>query len=258
MTKKDNEAEATEIAVSTPSNVAVTDNSFTINPSQEDMMIPYLKVVQQLSDEVVKGKDKYNESVSAGDVYDGVTRTVYTKSNIIICGIKKYYAEWTPEIRGSLIAKHSINSPVVLNAVKEENTSDKGAKYFKLKTNTGNDLVETYGVVCIVKKDDITIPAVFTLSKSAFMAGKSLNTLLVMHQSNGLPMFTFDTSVTSNSKGSWYKPVFSFSGYEKDSSVIDMAKSLSTIVDKLLFTIRADEMDVEGTTVDVDTNELPV
>ena len=79
-----------------------------VETHQEDMLIPFLKVIQAQSDEVIKGKDKYNEAVKAGDIYDGVTRQVYTGSDIVICGIKKYYAEWTPEARGTLIAKHKV------------------------------------------------------------------------------------------------------------------------------------------------------
>lgn len=241
MAKDDKTSNAAVATVEDSTAVAAPAPSFMIETNQEDMMIPFLKVVQQLSDECTSGKDKYDAKVKAGDVYDGVTRSVYTGSSIIVCGIKKYFSEWTPEIRGKLVAKHEVNSDIVVNAIKTEKTSDKGNTYFQLSTKEGNILTETYGVACLVKTNGIALPAVFTLAKTSFMAGKSLNTLLVMHQQMGVPLFKFETSVTSNSKGSWYKPVFTFDSYETDEKIIAMAKSFSAVAGNALFKIHADE-----------------
>ena len=247
----------TEVATVEATAVAAPSSGFQVETNQEDMLIPFLKVVQQLSDETTAGKDKYNAAVKAGDIYDGVTRTVYTGAEIIICGIKKYFAEWTPEIRGKLVGKHKPLSDVVINAIKVPQKSDKGVDYTTLETATGNHLIETYGVVCLIKHNGIALPAIFTLAKTSFMAGKSLNTLLVMHQQMGVPLFTFGTSITSNTKGSWYKPVFNFKGYEDDAATINMAQGLSSIVDKLLFSFHSAE--VEDTTAPVaEENDLPI
>ena len=80
---------------------AVAVPTVQVDVSQEDMMVPFLKVIQSLSEEVMPGKDKYNENVRPGDIYDSITRTVFRNAKVIICGLKKYYAEWTPEVRGT-------------------------------------------------------------------------------------------------------------------------------------------------------------
>ena len=207
-----------------------------VEVSSEDMMVPFLKVVQSLSEEVVPGKDKYNADVRPGDLYDGVTKTIFKNSQAVICGLRKYYAEWTPEVRGKLVGKHPITSPVVANALKIEKTSDKGNSYFTLQTAGGNDLIETYGVVMIVKNEDgLIIPAVLTLSKTSFIVGKQLSTLLTIHQAKGVPLFNLGTSSSSNTKGSWFKPSFTFAGYETDESVLAMAASMNGVVDNILF-----------------------
>lgn len=214
---------------------AIATPAMTVEISPNDMMVPYLKVVQSLADEVTPGKDKYNEAVRPGDIYDSVTRMIFKNAKVIICGVKKYYAEWTPEVRGKLVAKHKSDSPVVANAIKVEKTSDKGNAYYTLQTTGGNDLIETYGVVMLVKMDGLVMPAVLTLSKTGFIVGKQLSTMLVIHQSKGVPVFTLSTSTTSNTKGSWFKPAFAFDSYETDESIIKAAQGMIPHVDGLIF-----------------------
>ena len=88
MTKKDEIVVAEEQATA----VAVAP-AFQVETSATDMVLPFLKIIQSQADEVTKGKDKYNDAVRPGDIYDSVTRTVYDNPEIIICGIRKYYSE---------------------------------------------------------------------------------------------------------------------------------------------------------------------
>lgn len=225
-----------EVTTKAQTNVAeVAAPAMTVDISPNDMMVPYLKVIQSLADEVTPGKDKYNDAVRPGDIYDSVTRMVFKDAKVIICGVKKYFAEWTPEVRGRLVAKHKVNSDIVTSAVKVEKTSDKGNSYYTLQTASGNDLIETYGVVMLVKMDGLTMPAVLTLSKTGFIVGKQLSTMLVIHQSKGVPVFKLSTTTTSNTKGSWFKPAFVFDSYEEDETVIQAAQGMIPYVDGLIF-----------------------
>lgn len=246
-----------EVATVPENTAAVVQTPALVTVEQEDMMIPFLKVIQSLSEEVVPGKDKYNPDVRPGDIYDSVTRTVFKDAKVIICGLKKYYAEWTPEVRGTLVAKHRATDPVVLNAVKVSKKTDKGSDYFTLQTPDGNDLVETYGIVMFVQNDDgLQMPAVLTLAKTSFIVGKQLSTILAIHQNKGLPVFKLSTASSSNSKGSWFKPTFTFDSYEKDEMVIDMAKGMASIADKVLFNNLAGEGGSSESAVDLDDDIL--
>lgn len=224
-----------EVTTVEENSLALVDTPL-VSVAQEDMMIPFLKVVQSLSEEVVPGKDKYNENVRPGDLYDSVTRTIFKTAKVVICGLKKYYVEWTPEVRGTLVAKHKPTDDVIKNAVRIEKKTDKGASYTTLQTKDGNELIETYGVVMIVKNDDgLAIPAVLTLSKTSFVVGKQLNTALTIHQMGGrVPIYKLSTTSSSNSKGSWFKPVFAFDSFEDNKDIISMAKGMSAIVDHIL------------------------
>jgi hypothetical protein len=217
--------------------------AFQVETSATDMVLPFLKVIQSQADEVTRGKDKYNENVRPGDIYDSVTRTVYDSPEIIICGIRKYYGEWEGDVRGKLIAKHRVDSPVVTGAQKVERISAKGTPYYDLASASGNRLEETFGVVVIVKNNGISLPATFTLSKSAFAIGKTLNTLLTMYQPAGVPKFKFSTNTKQNEKGSWFVPVFEFAGFEDNADVINMAANINKVVDSIIFSFAAGEVE---------------
>lgn len=241
-----------EVAVvkeSTDLTVAGVPAPFGIEINKEDMMIPFIKVIQSLSEEVMQGKDKFNPDVRPGDIYDSVTQTIFKNAKAIVCGLKKYYAEWTPEVRGKLVGKHPATSDVVKNAVRTEKKTDKGQSFYQLSTPEGNELVETYGLVLLIKTEDgLPLPAVLTLAKTSFMVGKQLSTVIAIHQAKGTPIFKMGTVGVSNSKGSWYKPTFVFDGYEKDSEVIGMAAEISKLTDSILY---RKEEDASETTVEV-------
>lgn len=208
---------------------------FKVTTYQEDIMIPFIKIIQNLSDEMISGKDKYNSTLKVGDLYDSLTKTIFKNPQAIICGMRKYYAEWTPQVRGRLIAKHSDDSDIVKNAIKQERITSDGSIAFTLKTQSGNDLLESYGTLLVIKNEDgLILPGRFTFSRSSFIIGKELNTVLSIYQSGGIPLFNLTTNLTSNTKGSWYKPVFTFAGYETDINVINFAKKLSMLVDETI------------------------
>lgn len=245
-----------EVAVVEEQQTAVAAPSFLVETSATDMVIPFLKVIQSQADEVTRGKDKFNEKVKAGDIYDATTRTVYNDAEIIICGIRKYYGEWEGDVRGVLIAKHKADSDTIKNAVKIEKVSPKGTPYYELETASGNKLIETFGVVCIVKLGEIKIPASFTLSKTAFTVGKTLNTMLTMYQMSGVPKFKFSTNLKQNDRGSWFVPVFDFAGYETEEDTIKMAKNISGIVDNLIFAFSAGEVDTQAGSKEVSNEDV--
>lgn len=250
--------EVTEVKENTSIVAADSTDSLKVEIAQEDMMIPFLRVVQSLSEEVTPGKDKYNPDVRPGDLYDGVTRTIFKNAKVIVCGMRKYFSEWTPDVRGKLVGKHLPTSDVVKNAKKVEVTTDKGFTFTNLKTGE-NNLLETYGIVLLIKNEDGTaLPGVLTLSKTSFATGRQLSTLIAIHQEKGVPVFTLTTTSTSNSKGSWFKPAFSFDSYETDKMMLDWAKGLHAMTDNILFRNSREDSDAqaEPATADVDDGLL--
>lgn len=229
-------------------NAVMTVETPLVQVSAEDMVIPYLKVIQSQADEVTPGKDKYNENVRPGDIYDSVTRTVYKKVKVIVCGLKKYFTEWTPEIRGTIVAKHDSNSDVIKSAISVKHVGANGKEYYTLATPEGNDLIETYGLLLYVKNEETgaDLPAIMTLSKTSFMIGKTLSTQLMIQQKTGTPIFELSVSTTSNTKGSWFKPNFNPAGVETDPEVLNTCRNLAAAASAILLREAPNEADATG------------
>jgi len=214
---------------------ASVNDDLTVSTTTDDVIIPFIKIIQNLSNELISGKDKYNANLKAGDLYDSLTKTIFKNPKTIICGMRKYYAEWTPQVRGMLVSKHLENSEVVKSAIRNEYIKSNGSIGYMLKTPSGNDLLESYGALLLIKNGDgMILPGRFTFSKSSFIVGKELNSILSFYQSGGIPIFDLSTNLTSNSRGSWYKPVFVFSGYETDTNIINLAKRIAQFTDKII------------------------
>lgn len=213
-----------------------SQNNFIIPTNENDIMIPYIKIVQSSSDEMMVGKEKYDSNVKVGDFYDSVTKTVFDNPKAIVCGMKRYYTEWTTNTgRGKIVNKYLDNSEEVKNAQKEPYRKSDGSIIYNLKMQNGHDLVESYGAVLLIKNSNgLLLPGKFVFSRSSFVEGKKLNTNLALYQSGGIPVFSLSSNITSNSKGSWYKPVFKFVEYEKDQNIIDFAIKLSGIAESVL------------------------
>lgn len=208
---------------------------FKIQTSQTDLLIPNLKIIQSLSNELTPNNAKYNPDVKAGDIYDSVTKTIFKNAKAIVCGMLKYYAEWTPQVRGRLIKKHPENSEVVKRAIQEAQIRNNDYSNIKLKTPAGNDLQENFGAVLVMKNENgIILPEKFTFSKTSFMVGKELSTIIAVYQNGGIPEFDVSTVLVSNDKGSWYKPCFKFSGYAMDRRIISLAAKLHAIADEII------------------------
>ena len=69
-------------------------NQGTQNISQEDLALPFLKILVQLSPEVNKRDGKYVEGAEPGKIINTVTNALYDKINVVPCHYKRQYIEW--------------------------------------------------------------------------------------------------------------------------------------------------------------------
>ena len=82
------------------------------NMGTEDMALPFLRILAQLSPEVNKRDAKYIEGAEAGMILNTVTKQVYDGEegiNIVPCYYKREYIEWSDRGEGSSapVAIHS-------------------------------------------------------------------------------------------------------------------------------------------------------
>ena len=87
------------------------------NIEQEDLALPFLKVLGQLSPEINKKNGRYVEGAEPGMILNSVTKKLYDGDkgiNVIPCAYERKYLEWKPrELGGGLVGMHSIDDPIV-------------------------------------------------------------------------------------------------------------------------------------------------
>ena len=64
------------------------------NISQEDLALPFLKILGQLSPEVNKRDGKYVEGAEPGKIINTVTNELFDEIQIVPCHYKRQYIEW--------------------------------------------------------------------------------------------------------------------------------------------------------------------
>ena len=120
------------------------------NQTTDDMSIPFLGLLQDLSPEVKKGADKI-AGAEVGMMINTVTKELFDgeKDGVIFqpCDTNHVFVEWKPRNQGGgFVAVHQIDSPIVADA------KAKAEKFGKYKTPAGNDLIETFYIAGILHR----------------------------------------------------------------------------------------------------------
>ena len=69
-------------------------NAGSQNITQEDLALPFLKVLGQLSPEVNKKDSKYTAGAEPGKIYNTVTTELYNEIDVLPVFYKRQYVEW--------------------------------------------------------------------------------------------------------------------------------------------------------------------
>jgi hypothetical protein len=88
------------------------------NMTQEDLALPFLRILGQLSPQVTEGDAKYVSNAKPGMIYNTVTSELYDGKKgikVIPCYYKKDFPEWSDrgDGPGAPVAIHLSNSPVI-------------------------------------------------------------------------------------------------------------------------------------------------
>ena len=148
------------------------------NQTGEDMTIPFLAILQDLSPQVK------SREADVGQIFNTVTDEITDgKEGIVFvpAHTEHTYVEWVPRKKGGgFVGKHDINSDVV--AVAKERSEEFG----KYKTEAENDLVETfyiYGILC--DGDDVGEMIVIPFTSMKIKPYKNWNTKINMFTFKG-------------------------------------------------------------------------
>ena len=182
------------------------------NMTQDDLALPFVRILGQLSPQVTMGDSKYIEAAKPGMIYNTVTSELYDGKKgikVIPCYYKKDYPEWSDrgDGPGAPVAVHMPNSPVIATGKREGS---------KIRLPNGNYLEETayYYVLMETKAGGMT-PALITMKSSQLSVSKNWNSMMKTIQiedgKGGFvtpPMhavvYNLASAIQKNDKGSWY------------------------------------------------------
>jgi hypothetical protein len=81
----------------------------------QDVAIPRFKILQDLSPETNKRKDKYVEGAEPGKIFNTAFKTVDTELKLLPCIYRRHHIEWLPD-RGGFVADHGEDASLLRQA----------------------------------------------------------------------------------------------------------------------------------------------
>ena len=205
------------------------------NISQEDLALPFLKILGQLSPEVNKRDGKYVEGAEPGKIINTVTNELFDSINVIPCHYKRQYIEWQDRgtSSGAPVAIHEAGSDIV-----NQTTRD---KTYKDRLPNGNYLENTANhFVLIDGKNPQT--ALISMKSTQLKVSRKWNSMMMgikMQGKNGLftpptysHIYNLSTVQMSNDKGTWFGWDVEKMGPVVNKEMYDMAKSFALSVGK--------------------------
>ena len=205
------------------------------NISQEDLALPFLKVLGQLSPEVNKRDAKYVEGAEPGKIINTVTNELFDEIQIVPCHYKRQYIEWQDRgtSTGAPVAIHEADSDIISQTTR--------GKDYKDRLPNGNYLDNTaQHFVLAVGSTPQT--ALISMKGTQLKVSRKWNSMMMgikMQGKNGLftpptysHIYNLKTVQMSNDKGTWFGWDVSKVGPVTSKTDYEMAKSFATSVGK--------------------------
>jgi len=205
------------------------------NISQEDLALPFLKILGQLSPEVNKRDGKYVEGAEPGKIINTVTNKLYDTLQVVPVFYKRQYIEWQDRgaSTGAPVAIHEADSDIVSQTTRGKDYKDRlpNGNYLE---NTASHFVLTVG--------DNPSTALISMKSTQLKVSRKWNSMMMgikMQGKNGLftpptysHIYKLSTVQMSNDKGTWFGWDVAKEGLVKDKNVYDMAKAFAESVGK--------------------------
>ena len=208
------------------------------NIGQQDLALPFLKILGQLSPEVNKRDGKYVEGAEPGMIYNSVSGDLYDGAkgiNVIPAFYKLEYVEWKDRGEGSggPVAVHDSSSDIMSQTKADAN--------FKDRFPNGNYVEKTASHFVIITGDSPTT-ALISMKSTQLKISRKWNSMMSgikLKGKNGLftpasfsHIYRLKTTQMSNDKGTWFGWDVSKVGPITDTSLYQQAKTFSDNISK--------------------------
>ena len=205
---------------------------------QEDLALPFLKILGQLSPEVNKRDGKYVEGAEPGMIYNSVSGDLYDGVkgiDVIPCFYKLEYIEWKDrgEGPGAPVAIYDSSSDIMSKTKPDANYKD--------RLPNGNYIEKTASHFVIVEGDSPST-ALISMKSTQLKISRKWNSMMSgikMNGKNGMftpasfsHIYRLKTTQMSNDKGTWFGWEVSKIGPVTDQSLYGQAKSFSENISK--------------------------
>jgi hypothetical protein len=208
------------------------------NIGQQDLALPFLKILGQLSPEVNKRDGKYVEGAEAGMIYNSVSGDLYDGAkgiDVIPAFYKLEYVEWKDRGEGSggPVAVHDSSSDIMSQTKADAN--------FKDRLPNGNYVEKTASHFVIITGDSPTT-ALISMKSTQLKISRKWNSMMSgikLKGKNGLftpasfsHIYRLKTTQMSNDKGTWFGWDVSKAGPITDTGLYQQARSFSENISK--------------------------
>jgi hypothetical protein len=208
------------------------------NMMQDDLALPFLKVLGQLSPEINKRDGKYVEGAEPGMILNTVTNEIFDGAkgiDVLPVFYERKYVEWQDrgDSKGAPVAIHNAESDIVSTTTRD--------KSYKDRLPNGNYLENTanHFVVVLGKSPQ---SALISMKSTQLKISRKWNSMMMgikLQGKNGMftpptysHIYKLKTTQMSNDKGTWFGWDVSKVGPIEDKSVYESAKSFAEKVSK--------------------------
>jgi len=235
-----NQVQVKEEAGALATNLFEADaNAGSQNITQEDLALPFLKVLGQLSPEVNKQNSKFINGAQPGMIVNSVTKELHDGAkgiNVIPVHYERQYVEWQDRgttSTGAPVAIHSAESDIVSTTTRDKSWKDRlpNGNYLE---NTANHFVILMG------KSPST--ALISMKATQLKISRKWNSIMMgikLNGKNGLytpstysHIYNLKTVQMSNDKGTWFGWEVSKVGPVTDTGVYKIAKNFAERLSK--------------------------
>ena len=222
-----------------PSNIFEEDAAKGLgNIGQEDLALPFLKILGQLSPEVNKRDGKYVEGAEPGMIFNSVSGDLYDGVkgiDVIPCFYKLEYVEWKDrgEGPGAPVHVYDSSSDIISKTKPDANYKD--------RLPNGNYVEKTASHFVIITGDSPST-ALISMKSTQLKISRKWNSMMSgikLQGQTGLytpasfsHIYRLKTTQLSNDKGTWFGWEVSKVEKNTDATLYNQAKSFSESISK--------------------------
>ena len=208
------------------------------NVGQEDLALPFLKILGQLSPEVNKRDGKHVENAEPGMIFNSVTSELFDGAKgiqVVPCHYKLEYIEWKErgEGSGAPVAIHSSSSDIMTKTTRDSS--------FKDRLPNGNYIEKTASHFIIVCENNPST-ALIAMKSTQLKISRKWNSMMAGIKLKGQKglftpasfshIYRLKTTQQSNDKGTWFGWEVSKIGAVQENSLYQQAREFADNISK--------------------------